>query len=183
MPRLARLRLSGRKGWCHGAQRASAPHPRVHCCNRCPHPGPLDAQAAEMTRSARGRPQDSERPHPRPVRTPPSCVPADPRPVPRTRQSAREAREPNAGSFPTHLAPDPDRWNERMTRILRDAADVRDELARARSTEDTRLARRESAGCLALIGTRASSARPAGSRVVRDGEMPLPRSRHDDGPQ
>lgn len=45
-----------------------------------------------------------------------------------------------------------------MTRILREAAEVRDQLEGARSTEDTRLAKQESDACLALIGTFASSA-------------------------
>ena len=43
------------------------------------------------------------------------------------------------------------RWNEEMTRILREAAGVRDELERARSTEDRQLARRQAEACRALI--------------------------------
>ena len=59
----------------------------------------------------------------------------------------------------------PARWNERMTRILREAAEVRDELERAKSTEDARLAREASEACLALIGTLALPAvRPAPAR-------------------
>ena len=39
-----------------------------------------------------------------------------------------------------------------MTRILRDAAEVRDRLEQARTAEDSRLAKQQSDACLALIG-------------------------------
>lgn len=52
-----------------------------------------------------------------------------------------------------------------MNRVLREAAENRDELERARSTEDTRLAKRESDACLALIATlRSPGSQPDGSR-------------------
>jgi len=49
------------------------------------------------------------------------------------------------------------RWNEEMTRILREAAETRAQLDRTRSTEDNRLARQQSEACLALIDGVASS--------------------------
>ena len=64
-----------------------------------------------------------------------------------------------------------------MTRILREAAEVRDELERARSTEDTRLAREESDACLALIGTLASSS----GQPAAPGHRPRSRGVHDAG--
>jgi hypothetical protein len=44
-----------------------------------------------------------------------------------------------------------------MTRVLREAAEVRDELERARSAEDIRLARQESEACLAIVAALRSS--------------------------
>ena len=75
------------------------------------------------------------------------------------------ASRSRALSSATHAASDADRWNERMTRVLREAAEVRDELGRARSAEDARLARQGSEACLALIATlHSSDSQPAGSR-------------------
>ena len=68
-----------------------------------------------------------------------------------------EALEASAGSTATRRASDPDRWNERITRVLREAAEVRDELERARSAEDIRLARQESEACLAIVAALRSS--------------------------
>jgi hypothetical protein len=46
---------------------------------------------------------------------------------------------------------DPARWNAAMNRILRESAEVREQLEQARATEDSRLARRQAAALLALI--------------------------------
>ena len=45
-----------------------------------------------------------------------------------------------------------------MTQVLREAAEVRDALEQARSTEDARLGRQESEACLTLIAARLLSA-------------------------
>ncbi len=46
-----------------------------------------------------------------------------------------------------------DRWNQQMTRLLREAAEVRDERERARSSEDELLAQREVTALPDLIRT------------------------------
>lgn len=172
MPRLARLRREGRS---HGAQRVSAPHPGVRRRGRCARRRALDARAAEMTRSALGRPEVAGGTHARSVDAPPKCVQADPGAMPGKRRSDREAGGASAGLSRAHSASDPGRWNERATRILREASEVRDELERARSTEDDRLAKQESEACLALIGTLASSAiQPAASRDHPRRGRPIP---------
>jgi len=57
------------------------------------------------------------------------------------------------------------RWNEQMTRILREAAEARDDLDRARATESSLLMQQQADACLALIGERASSSgQPTRSR-------------------
>jgi hypothetical protein len=127
------------------------------------HPGSLDAQAADTTESARAGPEGTERPRRRSIETSPSRVPADPRSIPRTRQSAREAGAVSAGSFATYLAPEPGGWNERTTRNLREARDVRDELDHARSTDGTGLATREMEASFGPIRTSGASAGAAES--------------------
>lgn len=122
-------------------------------------------EATEVTRAPIGRPEVATRSRPLSVdaRGPRDQKSAGA--MSRKRQSGRDARRPAAGSSATHPASDPDRWNERMTQVLREAAEVRDELERARSTEDTRLARQESEVCRALIATlRSSGSQPDGSR-------------------
>lgn len=49
-----------------------------------------------------------------------------------------------------HQAPS-DQWNQQMTRVLREAAEVREERERARSSEDELLAQRETAALMDLI--------------------------------
>ena len=91
----------------------------------------------------------------------------------RKHQSGRDARGPNDESSATRSTSASDRWNERMNRVLREAAEKRDVLERARSTEDSRLAMRESEACLALVATlRSSGSQPNGSR---DRARPLSR--------
>lgn len=51
-------------------------------------------------------------------------------------------------------SPDAARWNEAMTRLLREAAEVRDLLEQARWAEDRRLANQQAEACIALIGAR-----------------------------
>jgi hypothetical protein len=67
-----------------------------------------------------------------------------------------------------------DRWNERMARILREAAGVREERARARTEEDERLARKESAALLELGARSGSQERRAagGSHTQGPGDLP-----------
>lgn len=44
-----------------------------------------------------------------------------------------------------------DRWDQEMTRLLREAAEVREQRARVRAEEDDRSSRRESAALLELV--------------------------------
>lgn len=78
--------------------------------------------------------------------------------TPPTHQPDREADRPGAVRSRTRVASDGARWNELITQVLREAAEVRDGLQQARSAEDARLTRMESEACLALIGTRRSPA-------------------------
>ena len=54
------------------------------------------------------------------------------------------------------------RWNEELTRILREGAEARERLERARWLEDSRMAERQAAACRALIGSLAPPARGGG---------------------
>ena len=57
-----------------------------------------------------------------------------------------------------------------MTRLLREAAEVRDHLERTRSAEDDRLARRQAEDCLAFIAARdqtTMTVRGEGGELVR----------------
>jgi hypothetical protein len=64
-------------------------------------------------------------------------------------------------------------WNESMNQILSASAEVRDQLERARSAEDARLANQQTAASLALIDAQgwsnegAAPQRPASDRDVR----------------
>ncbi len=60
-----------------------------------------------------------------------------------------------ASAGPTRIVDD--RWNEQMQRVLREAADTRTVRDRARSLEDLRTARRESAALMALIDGHAAN--------------------------
>jgi hypothetical protein len=133
-----------------------------------------------MTRAAIGRPEVATRSRPLSVeaRGARDHTSVDTRSG--KRQSGSDGRRPAAGSSAAHSASDPDRWNQRMTQVLREAAEVRAELERARSTEDTRLARQESEACRVLIATRRSSgSQPDGSpdrpRPERGPAAPGPR--------
>lgn len=52
-----------------------------------------------------------------------------------------------------HQTPD-DRWDQQMSRILRDAAEVREERERARLNADDLSARREASALMLLIASR-----------------------------
>jgi hypothetical protein len=54
-------------------------------------------------------------------------------------------------------------WDVEMTRLLREAAEIREERDRARQSEDTLLARRETAALMSAIRTRG---RPREKRYV-----------------
>jgi hypothetical protein len=58
---------------------------------------------------------------------------------------------------PTRSALEAARWNEQMTRILREGAEDRDDLERASAAESSRLLQQQAIACLSLIGERASS--------------------------
>ncbi len=117
-----------------------------------------------MTRSALGRPEVAGRTHARSIEAPAKGVREDRGSMPGKRRSDGEPGVPGAGPSRTHSASEPRQWNEQMASILREAGAVRDELERARSTEDARLIRQESEAFLALIATLPSSAsQPAAS--------------------
>jgi hypothetical protein len=153
----ARETASGRLGRPgRGAQRSSVPHPGVHRGGGCARRRAFDAKAAEVTRPAFGPREVADGAGARSVAAPDNWVQEDRGRTPATRRSDGEAAGPGAG--PSRNRSASGGWNERMTRILREAAEVRDQLERARSTENDRLAKDESEACLALIGTLATSA-------------------------
>lgn len=128
-----------------------------------------------MTRAALGRPEVAPRRRPLSVEAAGTRDQKSPGTMSGERQSASDVRRPNAGSSATRSASASDRWNERMNRVLREAAEVRGELERARWTEDSRLAMRESGACVALIATLRSS----GSQLDGSGESSATAKRPD----
>lgn len=71
-------------------------------------------------------------------------------PQPTTTPAAPLARRPTAAE---RQRSHDERWNQQMTRLMREAADVRERRERTRASEDDRSARREAAAMLELIRT------------------------------
>ncbi len=76
----------------------------------------------------------------------------NPRPQPRPAKAPAQAHAHSRHLNRRHRSID-DRWNEEMTRVLREAAEGREERDRTRLSEDERSTRRESAALLDLIRT------------------------------
>lgn len=81
---------------------------------------------------------------------------------------------PTAEPSQTHPPYEPRHWNERMASILRQAGGVREELERARSTEDARLTKHVSDAFLALIAALPSSADQPGAARDRHESRDVP---------